>query len=1315
MKIQNIPASITYIFVPILVMLFLASSLVDAAEQKEITLPTSQGDIQSQLRIQNSSVDNRAYRDLTEEMSGVISEVSPQVSQLAAPPPLEADLSISKSASPDPVSVGQILEYSITVSNAGPDRAQKVVVTDTLPAEVSFVSANFECTLPGDLGCNLSNIKAGESKTLIIAVTVNSEGNGTINNTARVSSEAIESSPGDEEVTISTSVTRSADLSISKSANPDPVSVGQLLTYMVTVDNNGPGAATGVVVTDTLPSEVSFSSASAGCNNAGAIVCSLGTIPAGSNKSIEIVVTVNSEGSGTIANSAVVSSDTPETNPGDESTTITTNTTTAQETADLSISKLANPDPVSVGDLLTYEITVDNKGPAVATNVVVVDNLAAGLTFLSASPGCNNPGDVECSLGSIAINSSETITIAVNVDSIVSGAIENTAFVTSDTAEANPGDESTTISTGTSEQADLAISKSDSHDPAFVGEVLTYTTAVENLGPSEATDVVITDALPTEVSFISASAGCTHPGNVICGLGTLANGESKTVDIVVSVNSSLPGSITNQADVTSSSADSNPANNHAAEVTIINVTGSADLAITKSDSPDPAIAGESLTYSINVENLGPDDATGVVVTDTLPAEVSFVSASAGCVMQDVLTCLLGSLGAGGSKEVTIEVTVDSAAPVVITNRADVFSAAADDNLNNNQTTEETAISNRADLSIVNYVSSGPVIAGRQITYTLVVTNSGPSMARKTVINNSILPDFNFVSSPDCVLSGDSVSCDMGEIDAGGSKQTTIVVGIDPGITGNITAVSTVFSAAQDLFPSNNSSVAVDSVLSVSDLGVTKTASSPTVIPGTSMTYLIEVVNLGPSVASQVEVSDLLPAELTLITSTVSQGAGCDSANPVSCNLGNLLVNQVATVSLVVDVAPSVIDSVENTASVQSLAIDPNTDNNQDTVQTPIGVSANLNIEKQDNHDPVTAGTSLEYTLLVGNAGPSDASSVVATDTLPAGVTFKSVTNNAGGTCGGTSVVICQFDNLSVGAVASIKILVDVDPGQNSSLVNTATVQSAASDPDPDDNTTNETTEVEALVDLMIEISGQPNPVVAGETLTYTLQVTNKGPSLASGVVVTTAIPSDVQLSHSQTSQGTGCSGNSLVICQLGDVDPLSDAYVVLSTAVYTNHDGLIENSAAVSSDQTDLVPGNNDAEKSVIVLDQRFDLYFPITIIGFPTGEPNNNCNQAYRIRANTTYQFFAEDSGDWYVFDLFTNGDLVVELRNFEPVSGQIALYKGQDCSSRDLIQNNGNPGTSKTIDAGQRSAGQYYVFISNDGALNSQDPYELRVSFSP
>jgi uncharacterized repeat protein (TIGR01451 family)/CSLREA domain-containing protein len=116
------------------------------------------------------------------------------------------------------------------------------------------------------------------------------------------------------------------------------------------------------------------------------------------------------------------------------------------------------------------------------------------------------------------------------------------------------------------EQADLEISKADSPDPVTVGDNLTYTITVTNNGPDAATNVVVTDTLPSGVTFVSASPGCVHAAGVVtCNLGTIAVGDSVTITIVVTVTA--PGTISNTATVTSDTLDPNTANNSDAEPT----------------------------------------------------------------------------------------------------------------------------------------------------------------------------------------------------------------------------------------------------------------------------------------------------------------------------------------------------------------------------------------------------------------------------------------------------------------------------------------------------------------------------------------------------------------------------------------------------------------------------------------------------------------------------------------------------------------------------------------------------------------------------
>src|SRR5262249_39091594 len=151
-----------------------------------------------------------------------------------------------------------------------------------------------------------------------------------------------------------------------------------------------------------------------------------------------------------------------------------------------------------------------------------------------------------------------------------------------------------------------------------------------NGGPSDATGVVVSDTLPTGVAFVSATTGCVNSaGTVTCTVGALANGANASVSIVVTAPSTT-GSITNTASVSGSPADPSAANNTASASTTVQAAPSADLSISKS-APATVSAVFSYTSLLWSHNGGPSDATGVAVSDTLPAGVAFVSASAGCV------------------------------------------------------------------------------------------------------------------------------------------------------------------------------------------------------------------------------------------------------------------------------------------------------------------------------------------------------------------------------------------------------------------------------------------------------------------------------------------------------------------------------------------------------------------------------------------------------------------------------------------------------------------------------------------------------------
>jgi len=236
--------------------------------------------------------------------------------------------------------------------------------------------------------------------------------------------------------------------------------------------------------------------------------------------------------------------------------------------------------------------------------------------------------------------------------------------------------------------ADLSISKTDSQDPVTAGNPLTYALTVNNAGPNDAQNVVVSDILPSGVTLstvISIPAGCT---SLPCNLGTIPNGGSAIVAITVIVNSDTISSLSNTADVTSSTPDPDGTNN--SSTTTTDVITSANLSITKTDSPDPVTSGNPLTYTLTVNNAGPSDAQNVVVSDILPSRVTLASVSSsqgGCA---ALPCNLGTIASDGSAIVTINVTVNLATTGTLTNTASVTSDTDDPDNSNNTATEDTA-------------------------------------------------------------------------------------------------------------------------------------------------------------------------------------------------------------------------------------------------------------------------------------------------------------------------------------------------------------------------------------------------------------------------------------------------------------------------------------------------------------------------------------------------------------------------------------------------------------------------------------------------
>ena len=349
--------------------------------------------------------------------------------------------------------------------------------------------------------------------------------------------------------------------------------------------------------------------------------------------------------------------------------------------ADLAVGKAASSS-VLAGRNLTYTISVTNFGPTAASSVTVTDTLPASVSFVSASGnGVNNSGVVTWNLGTLAVNAVSNVTVTVTAPAF--GSLTNTASVGSPTSDPNPTNNLTPpVVTTVTPQADLSLTKTG---PANVNAAsnLTYTIAYTNAGSSDASSVIVTDTLPATVSFVSASnSGTNNSGVVTWNLGALTNGQSGSVTVTVTAPAS--GSLTNVAGVNSPTGDPNLTNNVTPPV-VTSVSPVADLGLGKI-GPATVVYGSNFTYTIAVTNFGPSTATGILVTDSLPANVTFVSAiptATTNASNQVVWTNITSLVSGATTNLTLTVAPKSTGS--ISNTASVGSPVSDPAPTNNTT------------------------------------------------------------------------------------------------------------------------------------------------------------------------------------------------------------------------------------------------------------------------------------------------------------------------------------------------------------------------------------------------------------------------------------------------------------------------------------------------------------------------------------------------------------------------------------------------------------------------------------------------------
>ena len=286
---------------------------------------------------------------------------------------------------------------------------------------------------------------------------------------------------------------------------------------------------------------------------------------------------------------------------------------------DLEVTKIDTADPVMLGDMIDYDITVRNNGPVIANDVRLVDELPAGTEFVSAAGGgfaCTQNGGstVTCLRDYIAVGDAHTVRLRLRTADETIAQVTNVATVSMLNNDLVPENNRDTEVTTIEQLADVAIDKQDSADPVYPDQPFQYILTVRNNGPHTARDVTVTDTVPNGIVLNRATGSgfsCQISGQALrCTRPSLLAGQQVAISVDVLSGDQI-GVVTNTAEATTSTPEQIVWNNIATEnTTILEIT---DLEISKTDVQDPVVVGETLQWRLVATNVGPQPAENVVI------------------------------------------------------------------------------------------------------------------------------------------------------------------------------------------------------------------------------------------------------------------------------------------------------------------------------------------------------------------------------------------------------------------------------------------------------------------------------------------------------------------------------------------------------------------------------------------------------------------------------------------------------------------------------------------------------------------------------
>ncbi|WP_434166568.1 DUF7507 domain-containing protein [Bacillus thuringiensis] len=1098
-----------------------------------------------------------------------------------------AILSTKKTADKSIVSVGDSITYTTTIRNTGNTAATNITFTSAIPASTTFIPNSV--TINGvqqsgaqpALGVNIPNIAPGETVTVtfqvnVISVSPSSSimGNDTILYSYTVDPNGAPATTSTS-TNIATNPVLDAMITMVKSVDQTIVTLGDTITYTTILTNNGNTNATNITFTDLIPDGTTFIPNSVTINGSTHIGLdpntgiTIGSIAPNNSISIAFQVTATSTPvQNPIANSATASyTFIADPNAPIVSRNVTSNTVfTTINTANILSLKQVDKSFSRIGDTLTYTVVLTNNGNSSAQNTIFTDTVPSGTTFIANTFSINGvpQGGADPSngvnIGTITAGTTVTVSFQVTVTSLpTKNPIVN--FSSTSYQLVSPPDAETSISNPVSTQikeAILSMTKNESVSFADIGQTAFYTTSITNVGITDATNIVFTDALPSGLTFVPNTLtvdGVLQPNanpNTDVLLATLPPNEIYSIVFQVTVNNIPPSNPAPNTASTTYEFTVDPVNPPVSSAATSNTTllqiNNATIISTKTADLNFADVGNTIIFTLNLPNTGNMNATDVTIIDILDSNLSFVPNSFTVNGQTIPNADLstgvniGSINGGNVATVTFQATVTTLPTLnPISNSASttyhyVVDPSQPPITTSTQSNTMTTQINSAILTAQKNSNVSTVDIGQDITYTVTITNSG-NISATNVIFTDLIPDGTSFEPNSFTLNGTSIpnadiitGVPIGDI----APNKSVIVAFHI-IANEIPPINPITSQASVSFQhivnpanppvskniiSNNVTTKIESAI----LNTIKIGDKTFATIGDTITYTTTITNTGNIPANNAIFSDPLPSWTQFVAgSVIVDGTPLPSASIINgVGINTINPNQTVTIIFQVQIVSNPTTFTPELQNLGFVNFQYNVGNallaQPGNVETNVFVtsinSAILSAVKTANTAFANIGDTITYTVLIQNNGNTNATNLNFSDPVPTGTTFV---ENSFAVNGSTIPGANPNNGVNIGTVSAgssltvtFQVIVTSTPPSNP-ITNVASIQYAfIVDPasPPVTGTINSNSASTQINNATVTTVLQANRTIVsiGDVITYTTTLTNTGNFPANSVLLINGVP-----------------------------------------------------------------------------------------------------------------------------------------------------------------------------------------------------------------